>query len=515
LSAAALDKKEWVLLTGASGLLGSAILKELLDGGRQVLCLVRAANPAAARQRVATALNPWGCVAETFFERGQLAAIRGDLLIPRLGLGAPIVQRLGEMVGSVVHAAGSTNFSSRTDAGLSRTNVDGTRLVFELAEACRCADWHLVSTAYACGRCGRADEMLASTQPVFRNDYELTKWTAEHEARCAAERCGATLTTYRPSVIVGNSASGLTTRFTGIHRVFRAVSLLARAAEQHGDSKRHRIPLRIPADAAARPNLVFVDDVAREFAELFAQARARGRIFHLTHPDAPSNGAIQRALEEYYDIGGGTFVGAQVIPKSERTVYEDIFFDVVCDTEPYLLESPIFDRTQTDRFVSRAPTTWDAQGLRKQIHFGEISGWRRNNISRHMTEGVHGEYGAYFEHFMPETHPRFRLSSLDSLDLNVRYTIGKSADGDWTCCYRGGHLTSVARTNGVVAHVTYRVSPATFWRIVGGRLAASNAFLSGDVQITGDIERALKFGAILEEFVRQFPYVQAEDGQHG
>jgi nucleoside-diphosphate-sugar epimerase len=419
------------------------------------------------------------------------------------------------MVSSVVHAAGSTAFSSRADPNLAHTNVDGTRHVFEIAQACRCTDWHLVSTAYVCGRCNRADEVLASIQPAFRNDYEQTKWTAEHETQHAAARSGASLTTYRPSVIVGNSRTGATTRFAGIHRVFRAVALLARAAEQQGGSQRHRIPLRIPAEAHARPNLIFVDDVAREFAEIFAQPRARGCIFHLTHPNPPSNAAIQKALEEYYNIGGGRFVGTQLIPRADRTVYEDIFFDVLLDTEPYLLESPRFDRTQTDRFVSRPPTTWGAQRLRQQIHFGETSGWRRNNIGRGIAEGSDGGYSAYFERFVPEAHPRFRLSSLDSLDLNVRFMIGKSTDGDWTCCYRGGRLASVACANGIAANVTYRITPPTFWSIVSGRFAASEAFLSGDVRITGDIERGLKFAMILQEFVREFPYERPADGLHG
>ena len=40
------DSKPWVLLTGATGLLGSAILHELLVRGHRVLCVVRAVTPA-------------------------------------------------------------------------------------------------------------------------------------------------------------------------------------------------------------------------------------------------------------------------------------------------------------------------------------------------------------------------------------------------------------------------------------------------------------------------------------
>lgn len=507
--------KSWVLLTGATGLLGSAVLKELLARGCHVLGVVRASAPGEARRRVAAALEGWGCAADGFLESGQLAVIRGDLHRPQLGLTTTVVRRLGEMAGSIVHAAGSTAFSTRTDANLVRTNVEGTRHVFELANACECKDWHCFSTAYVCGRLDRAEGIILQDQPAFRNEYEWTKWTAEHQTRSAAVRCGASLTTYRPSVIVGHSETGVITRFSGIYRVFRAVALLARAAEQRGDFDRHNIPLRIPADENARPNLVFVDDVAREFAELFDQPHARGGIFHLTHPDPPTNGAIQKALEQYYDVGGGRFVGAQPpIPKSQRTAYEDIFFDVVLDTEPYILESPIFDRAQTDRLVSRPPTPWNGERLRRQIHFAESSAWRRPNANANEAEILDGDYAAYFEQFMPESHRRFRLSQLATLDLNVRYVIGRTAEGDWSCRYRAGRLIDVGRTHGIAADVTYRIAPTTFWSIVSGQSVVADSFLSGDVQIEGSIERGLKFAAILQEFVRDFPYGRTADGHH-
>lgn len=494
-------------MTGATGLLGSAILKELLDRRQRVLCLVRATDPADGRQRLAKALDVWGGDAESCFERGLLTAIRGDLLAPGLGLSARSVRRLGEMVGCVIHVAGSTAFSSKTDANLIRTNVDGTRHVLELARVCGCTDWHLVSTAYVCGRCERAGETLSPTQPVFRNAYEQSKWIAECEASAAAAKCGASLTTYRPSVVVGHSDTGITTRFAGIHRVFRAVSMLAQMADQQEGSARHCIPLRIPADGDAQPNLMFVDDVAREFAEIFTQLGSRGGIFHLTHPEPPNNAAIQNALEKYYDIAGGQFVGMQCIPRAERTDFEGIFYDVVLDTAPYLLDAPLFDRTQTDRFVSRAPTEWNEHQILQQISFGESSRWRACNVGRRVEEKFDDGYAAYFQQFMPQAHPRFQLSKLPSLDLNVRYVIGNSKDGDWTCCYLGGRLASVAHTNGIPAHVTYRIAPPRFWKIVSGKLAAAEAFLAGDVQIEGDIERALKFGAVLQEFVRDNPYV--------
>lgn len=495
----------WVLLTGATGLLGSALLADILARGYRVMCIVRADSPGEARVRLTTALEPWRCSAEHFLQTGHLAAIRGDLRRPQLGLNAALVKWIGGWVGSVVHAAGSTAFSTRSDADLARVNIEGTRDLFELAGMCGCRDWHFFSTAYVCGRCDRATETLSSIRPDFRNEYEYTKWSAEHEAQRLAHRHQATLTIYRPSVIVGHSESGVITRFSGIYRVFRATALLAGVAEQRAEINRLEIPLRIPAHIDSRPNLAFIDDVAREFTELFARPEAHGGIYHLTHPDPPTNGEIQSVLEEYYRIGGGNFIGANaVLPRNERNAYEDVFYDVVRDTEPYLLDSPDFERSRINRFVSRAPTPWTRERLRRQLIFAEQSAWRPPRPSQ-AAAPKDPSYDDYFQRFMPQMHRRFRLSRMTDLDLNVRYVIGTSGNADWFCRYRQGELVKVTPTNGETPDVVYRIAPAAFWRVVGGQDSAAEAFLSGAVKIEGDVERGLKFAVVLQEFVRDFP----------
>lgn len=501
------DSKPWVLLTGATGLLGSAILHELLVRGRRVLCVVRADTPSAARRNLASALPSWGTSAEASLECGQLAAIRGDICRPQLGFSPALTQRLCGMVGSVVHAAGSTAFSSMVDANLNRTNVEGTRNLFEFAAACQCIDWHLISSAYVCGKSDRATEAFHHSPPTFRNEYEWTKWTAELETHSLAARCGASLTTYRPAVIVGHSETGCISRFTGIHRVFRAVALLRRVVEQSDGVDRYNIPLRIPANENARPNLMFVDDVAREFAELLESPDTRGGIFHLTHPDPPTNGEIQEALEQYYDISGGRFVGSRhTIRRSEQSAFEELFHDLVLDTEPYILESPLFERTQTDRFVTRRPASWNGERLRRQINFAESANWRRKATIEVEGDDALEAYAAYFKQFMPESHRRFRLSELSALNLIVRYVIGRSPGGDWFCNYRCGGLVEVAHPRSDAADVTYRITPSAFWNIVGGKSSMEEYFLSGAVRIEGQMEKALKFAAVLREFVCEFPY---------
>jgi thioester reductase-like protein len=495
--------RPWVLLTGATGVLGSYLLQELLARGHRVLCLVRAPSPSAARQRLSvTARCACGDI-ESRLEQGQLAILRGDLHRPRLGLDDRTVAGLVGRIRSVIHAAGSVVFTAQRDGEPLRTNVDGTREVLTLAANWECRDWHVVSTAYVCGQTEHAVEQFADEPPDFRNDYEQSKWTAEVESRRAARDVGAALTVYRPGVIVGHSETGATARFTGIYYLFRAVALLARAADQRGDD-RGQIPLRIQADAKARPNLAFVDDVARELVDVFESPSTGGGVYHLTHPKPPSNRMIKRALEGYYHIGGGQFVGRAGTPeRGEPTTYEAAFTGALGAMSDYLLDAPRFDRGGTDGLVHQPPAPWTMARLHQLLAFAEACDWRPA-VRREDTAVTGGSYADYFERFMPQRIAQSKIAQLENLNLSVRYAIN-AADGDWICRFHGGHLQSVERAGGQVADVTYHMDASSFWRVVSGA-STSALFLSGDARIEGDVERALKFAGIVQDFVNVFPY---------
>ena len=95
-----------VLLTGATGFLGPFLLRSLLDQTSAVYTvLVRAADPAAARERLKTDLEAAGLydlrTAEAFDAR--VHAICGDLASPRLGLSDRVWLQLAETIDTIVH----------------------------------------------------------------------------------------------------------------------------------------------------------------------------------------------------------------------------------------------------------------------------------------------------------------------------------------------------------------------------------------------------------------------------
>jgi thioester reductase-like protein len=68
--------KDTILLTGATGALGSMLLQRLSDQGYEVICLVRGKTRSEARRRIR----------ELVGERENVRVIRGDITEPRCGI---------------------------------------------------------------------------------------------------------------------------------------------------------------------------------------------------------------------------------------------------------------------------------------------------------------------------------------------------------------------------------------------------------------------------------------------
>jgi nucleoside-diphosphate-sugar epimerase len=506
------ESGDWVLVTGTTGFLGPALAHELISRGHRVLCLVRATTPAYARQRIVQALTTWTGDVEHLLETGRLAVLRGDIHLPSCGLPGELRRSLRGHVTALVHAAGSTRFTATSDGEPERTNVRGTRDVLDLTRELDCRDWHLISSAYVAGSTTEAWETAVEVPPCFRNAYERSKWGEEELARREARETRATLTVYRPSIIVGHSETGRTTGFMGIYYLFRATSLLARAASQQPDIDRHRIPLRIPATPEKCPNLICIDDVADAFGDLFENAAAHGGVYHLTHPAPPSNAEIKRMLEEYYDIAGGRFVGEteSVAGVDERrsdltNPFQRLFDEMTAPVRDYLFDAPRFDRSRVDEFVRCRPAPWTDERLRRLISTAETGGWRSSGYQRQVS-GDTSAIAEYFREHLPQAMAQSKFSSVEDVALTVRFEIGRQAEGHWWCRFQDGRVIAAEPADSQPADVIYRASESRFWAAVAGEITGAELFLSGEAQIEGDIERALKFAMILEEFVREHPY---------
>ena len=171
-----------VLLTGASGVVGRALLQRLHDF--DVVCLVH--------RSPVTGPN--------------VTTVPGDIAQPKFGLAESAYVALAARVDAVIHCAAVTDFN-RTDGSLEATNITGTEHVAAFAAAARALLYH-VSTAFvhttADGDRGRT---------AVR--YAASKAAAEEAVRSS----GVPHVIFRPSIVIGDSGTGEMAAFQGLHQV--------------------------------------------------------------------------------------------------------------------------------------------------------------------------------------------------------------------------------------------------------------------------------------------------------
>ncbi|KAM4067251.1 AMP-binding enzyme [Hirsutella rhossiliensis] len=101
-----------VLLTGATGFLGSYVLHELLEGPSRahVVAHVRAKDAAAGLARVEAATKAYGLWSPTWTSTSRLEVVAGDISKPYLGLLKNTWDRLSNVVDLVIHNGAQVNW---------------------------------------------------------------------------------------------------------------------------------------------------------------------------------------------------------------------------------------------------------------------------------------------------------------------------------------------------------------------------------------------------------------------
>jgi thioester reductase-like protein len=197
---------EVLLVTGATGFLGMHLVPQLLDQNPNVLLalLIRDKPGQSGRQRADSFLS-----AE---HRSRVRVYSGDVSLPNLGLDAAALSQLNAEVTRVIHSAATVRFDHALDEAR-QINVEGTRHILDFAAASRnLRSFAYVGTAYVAGeRNGLVLETELAVGQGYRNTYEQTKSEAEALVRSRLDSIPGII--LRPSIIVGDSRTGVTSSF--------------------------------------------------------------------------------------------------------------------------------------------------------------------------------------------------------------------------------------------------------------------------------------------------------------
>lgn len=304
-----------LLVTGATGRLGSYLVPRLLESGHEVIALVRR-----------NSIPPTGTI-----------PLEGDVSARLFGL-----QDIPK-VDAVVHMAALTSFDQGKTDQLRRINVEGTRNAKDVARAANARMVH-ISTAYVCGdHEGFFGPDDLDVGQHYRNDYELTKFEAETLLLTAA--MDIPLTILRPSVIIGESKVIGLPPVGAFYGAIMLFDRIRRSIEETLGLPPLKATIRLRSNPHGTLNIIPGDIAAAQMADII-NAGALGT-FHITNPLPPTISYLCLAI--------GDAINAEIVPlldfepnPAERILHRGLQRKVL----PYLRGEAVFDVRSTAK-VSR------------------------------------------------------------------------------------------------------------------------------------------------------------------
>lgn len=346
-----MNQSQDVLITGATGTIGRALVQELLarEGGR-VFLLLRAKDGASHEQRAAELLHSAGLLRHF---GGRAIALAGDVTEPSFGLSASAQAELRGV--EVFHHCAATTQLNGSREECERSNVRGTERALELAGALRASGalerFAYYSTAYSPGSLQNyhspEDELPATPAPA--NHYEWSKWVAEGRVR-EAMRAGLPTTIFRPSIVVGHSRTGEVSEFKVIYPFIRLFAM--------------GILRTVPAYPDSSLNLVPIDFVAQAALAICRREDSLGKGFHLVARTPTTIRMLMELKEKRYPDAPTV----ELVPPERFTVdslssVERVAFEGLRPFLGYLHYDLTFDTRNAEALLEGTDVAWPCTGL--------------------------------------------------------------------------------------------------------------------------------------------------------
>lgn len=271
---------ETVFLTGFPGFIAGRLVERLAKADTQFFLLVQPPFLEKAMRETRIIADKTGAPLENF------ALIEGDITQENLGITEEDREIVSAETTDVFHLAALYDLAIEADPAY-RVNVKGTKNVNDFVkELPNLRRYNYISTCYVAGlRAGEILETELEHDAGFRNFYEETKYLAELKVEKLKEELPVTI--FRPSVVVGDSRTGETSKYDGIYYLInylrKAPKLLCRVNVGNKNVKL---------------NLVPVDFVVEGIAALSKDEEAIGKTVALADPNPLTTEQIFDAICE-------------------------------------------------------------------------------------------------------------------------------------------------------------------------------------------------------------------------
>jgi thioester reductase-like protein len=335
--------KPAVVITGATGILGSAVLAEALQRGHRPVAIMRDSSHEQARARIRAVLGVYGMRAAA----EDVDIVNGDVRRTWLGMEPRIAAGLLGCAQAFIHCAASTSFNPKDDNCVWESNVGGVQNVLDLLSNRNVPFYH-VSTAYVAGaRGGVAFEHELDDRHGFTNAYERSKWHAETSVRNAFESGRVRGAVFRPGIIVGSSADGAISDFQNIYGFLRLVHLA-----QTRLAGRENV-IRFEGSPDTLCNFVPVDWTAKALWQIIEREGASNQAYHLTDASGATLSELFEWVNNLVAEYGLRFELVEYLNGSASNI-ENMARAALAHYRPYAFRQPRFDMANTLRATGAA-----------------------------------------------------------------------------------------------------------------------------------------------------------------
>ncbi|HVW02722.1 MAG TPA: SDR family oxidoreductase [Planctomycetaceae bacterium] len=463
------------LLTGATGLLGRYLLRDLLLADVPVAVLVRATRRATIRQRVESMMCYWDNQLGHPLPRPVI--LEGDICQPDLGLDARSVDWVADHCDTFVHNAASLTFhSTGPESEPWRSNVNGTRHALDICQRLGIRKFHHVSTAYVAGlRTGQVLETELDVGQPSGNDYERSKLIAETMVREADYLDSPTI--YRPSIIVGDSSTGYTSTFHGFYAPLQLVHTMVKTMETNLTGRVQSVA-RLALYGMESKNFVPVDWVSAVMSHVLTHPEHHGKTYHLT-PRRPVPARLFRdVLEEATGLYAVSFVGAgkEIENMSE---YEQLFLDHMQVYSSYWRDDPVFDCRNTMAAAPHLPCPHVDREMLLRMSYWAID----SNFGGGRSKPVEPEFDAH-RHLEPLVQAA--RGPLQEPGRLLGLQVDGHGGGQWHLVMQDGELVAAEMGLDSRCSATYHLDVNTFASMARGQMTADQAIAAGNVRIKGN-----------------------------
>ena len=278
------DEPGAILLTGATGFLGSRFLAELLQKtDKQIYCLVRTTSIDLAKQNILNQLAKYNINVKI----DNLVIILGDLSKKLFGLSKTVYQQLASKIDVVYHCAALVNMVLPYSK-LRSANVDGTLEILKFVCSGRKKVLHYASTlsVFVASDCNKGllleNNTLEQANYIY-GGYAQSKWVAEYLLHQANKELN-NISFYRFGLLTGDSQTAYFPKTDFLAMFIKGISQL-------GCVPKFTKTLAI--------DITPIDYAAKAMLEISVQPDYQGKIFHIANPNSLSFDRLIQAMQSF------------------------------------------------------------------------------------------------------------------------------------------------------------------------------------------------------------------------